>query len=408
MGMEPISRTADGAPALPGTHAILELARVPMAITEGAAHIVRYVNAALCSVLGKRREDLIGKPFTETLPDGHECLLLLDRVYRTGKPESYAEKERSEPHPALWSYEVWSVLAEGDRLAGVMMQVSETTLFHQQAAAMNEALLLSSVRQHELAEAAEILNAKLQVEMKEHQQAEEALVRTEKLASMGRMAASIAHEINNPLEAVMNTLFLAKTTADLPESARKYLEIADGELMRIAHITRQTLGFYRESSAPTTNSVSALLDSVVDLLQSKIKRKQARVEKQCRGDLQVTGVFGELRQVVSNLLANSLDAVEENGSIKLRAAFSPCSDNGQRCIRITIADDGTGIDAAAMKRVFEPFFTTKGSVGTGLGLWVSKQLVRKHGGFIQIRSSTTGAHRGTTVSVAFPGDGANT
>ncbi len=135
--------------------------------------------------------------------------------------------------------------------------------------ALNEGLMLGLVRQHGLTEAAELLNVLLQNEISARKKAEDALIRSEKLASVGRMAAVLAHEINNPLEAVMNLLFITKSTAGLPDAVRNYLEMADGELKRIAHITRQTLGFYRESSAPTTFHVSSLFESVVDLLQCK-------------------------------------------------------------------------------------------------------------------------------------------
>jgi PAS domain S-box-containing protein len=237
-------------------------------------------------------------------------------------------------------------------------------------------------------------------------QAEEALLRNEMLASAGRMAASIAHEINNPLEAIMNTLYLARTAGDVPAVALEYLDIADGELMRIAHITRQTLGFYREFSAATSNSASALLDSVVNLLQAKIRASGATVERQCDPELQVMGIAGELRQVLANLLANSLDAIGRNGRIVLRAAASVDPNDGRRRVRIAVADCGCGMEAATTKRIFDPFFTTKGTVGTGLGLWVCKQLVEKNGGSIRVRSATNGHRRGTTFSVVFPGDAA--
>ena len=175
-------------------------------------------------------------------------------------------------------------------------------------------------------------------------QSEAALIRSEKLASVGRMAATIAHEINNPLAAVMNLLFLAKSLKDLPESACQYLDMADAELKRIAHITRQSLGFYRESNAPALTSVNAVLESAVDLLKSKIKAKHAVIEKQWDGDVEVTAVAGELRQVFSNLLANSLDAIDEKGTIKLRVS-SAAFKNGDRCVRVTVADNGKGISA---------------------------------------------------------------
>jgi signal transduction histidine kinase len=237
-------------------------------------------------------------------------------------------------------------------------------------------------------------------------QAEEALLRSEMLASAGRMAASIAHEINNPLEAMMNTLYLVRTASDLPTQTLEYLDIADGELMRIAHITRQTLGFYREFSAATSNSAFALIDSVVNLLQAKIKSNRATVQQQCDGQLQVMGIAGELRQVLANLLANSLDAIGPDCRIVLRASASVDPNNGRQRIRVTVADCGHGMGAATMKQIFDPFFTTKGPVGTGLGLWVCKQLIEKNGGSIQVRSNTDGARKGTTFSIVLPSEAA--
>ena len=235
-------------------------------------------------------------------------------------------------------------------------------------------------------------------------QAEEALLRSEMLASAGRMAASIAHEINNPLDAMMNTLYLIRTTAGLPAQALEFLDIADGELLRIAHITRQTLGFYREFSAATSNSASDLFSSVVNLLQAKIKANGAEVEQQCDDELQMMGIAGELRQILANLLANSLDAIVLDRRIVLRASASVDPNNGKRRIRITVADCGHGMGMATTKQIFDPFFTTKGTVGTGLGLWVCKQLVEKNGGSIRVRSTTEEQRRGTTFSVTLPRD----
>jgi PAS domain S-box-containing protein len=240
------------------------------------------------------------------------------------------------------------------------------------------------------------------LDISERKKAESALIRSEKLASVGRMAASIAHEINNPLAAVMNTLFLARMDAALPVSAQQYLDVADEELKRISVITRQALGFYRESSAPARVSAAAVMDSAVEVLRSRIKAKHAAIQKEYDGNLRVLGVTGELRQVFSNLLLNSLDALTENGTIKLRVSSSRCPRNGRERVRVTVADDGDGIDAPILPRVFEPFFTTKESLGTGLGLWISKQIIDKHGGFIRVHSRTCGAHRGTTFSIVLP------
>ena len=236
----------------------------------------------------------------------------------------------------------------------------------------------------------------------QRKQTEQALLRSEKLASVGRMAAVIAHEINNPLAATMNAVYLALNTKDLPDDARRFLEMGDEELKRIAHITRQSLGFYRESNAPARMTVQTVLDSVVNLLASRIKAKHATIERQWEEDVEITAVAGELRQVFSNLLANSLDALDDHGTVKLRVSSGTGLKNGGRCVRVTVADNGKGIAANLRPHIFEPFFTTKGTIGTGLGLWVTKEIIDKHGGTIQVRSNTRELRRGTVFSVVLP------
>lgn len=250
----------------------------------------------------------------------------------------------------------------------------------------------------------ETANAQLEADIAERKLAEQALLRSEKLASAGRLAASIAHEINNPLEAVTNTLYLARMMAQDPEAVRKYLDIADDELKGIAHITRQALGFYRESNAPALTSVTAVLDSSIDLLSGKIKAKHVLIHRQWHSEVKICAVAGELRQVFSNLLANSIDALGDSGSIKLRVSGRAFFRDGSRAVRVTVSDNGRGIHPEAQQHIFEPFFTTKGSVGTGLGLWVSKQIVDNHGGIIRVRSSCHPGHSGTTFSILIPID----
>jgi signal transduction histidine kinase len=234
-------------------------------------------------------------------------------------------------------------------------------------------------------------------------QSEQALLRSEKLATLGRMAATIAHEINNPLEAVTNLLFLADEEENLPPTAHHYLQMAEVELRRVAHITRQSLGFYRESNAPALTSVNAVLDSAVELLKSKIDEKRAKVEKEWRADVRIFAVAGELRQVFSNLLSNSLDAIGFNGKIRIRiSTHAAARDAAARSVRITFLDDGRGISPAARSHLFEPFFTTKGTVGTGLGLWVTRQIVEKHSGTIRLQSRSQGARTGTAFSIVLP------
>jgi signal transduction histidine kinase len=387
----------------PGIYDILDFVRRPMVITEGAKHLVCYANPAFCSLAGRSKEELMGNSIADTLPEGDVRVLLLDRLRTVKTNEPHIQREVTAPYPLFWTYDIWPVVADAaGGPARIIIQLSEATASDSRVTAMNEALLVSAVRQQELAEAAVALNTRLEAEIKQREQAHQALLRSETLATAGRMAASIAHEINNPLAAVMNTLFLARTSGGHPDAIREYLEIADGELLRVAHITRQTLGFYHESSAPSRISVSGLIGSVVDVLRSKIKAAGARVEQQCDEQLHVIAVFGELRQVLSNLLANSLDAVGPDGRIVLRAAASVDPNGGKRRVQITVGDSGHGIGPAAMKQIFEPFFTTKATVGMGIGLWVSRQLVEKNGGFIRVRSNTDGKYKGTTFSVLLP------
>jgi PAS domain S-box-containing protein len=167
-------------PDLPeACHSLMERSPVPMAELEGAGHIVRYVNPAFCRLSGKSKEALVGHPFAETVQEGDTCMGAFDRVYRTGEAETHTETERADPHPPYWSYAVWPVLGRDEHTVGVMMQVTETTGFHQQAGAMNEALLLSSVRQHALTEASEKLNQQLQAEIGERKAANLALGESE-------------------------------------------------------------------------------------------------------------------------------------------------------------------------------------------------------------------------------------
>jgi len=381
--------------------AVADASPMPMAGLCGPRHTLRYVNLAFCLLTGKSKDELIGMAFSSVAHCPDECMMLLDRVAQTGLADRHTGQEHTDVHPLYWSYSMWPMFGPDHNHLGIMVQVTEASQFHDDTIAMNQALLLGSVRQHELTEAAELLNARLQAAIILGKKSEEALIGSEKLASAGRMAAVLAHEINNPLAAVMNLLFLAQTTGEIPPAIRRYLEMADGELKRVAHITRQTLGFYRESSVPTTFPVVTLLNSVIDLLQAKIVSTQVIVEKQCDDLLQITAVFGELRQVISNLVLNSLDALGEGGRVTLRASRSRNPFDGSLRIRITIADNGQGISPAALPKIFEPFFTTKGSTGNGLGLWVCRQIIEKHGGSIMVRSSTC-KRQGTTFSIILP------
>ncbi|WP_263415741.1 PAS domain S-box protein [Terriglobus albidus] len=230
--------------------------------------------------------------------------------------------------------------------------------------------------------------------------AEEALLRSEKLATLGRLVASIAHEINNPLEAMSNLIYLAHRSEGLPEEARELLELADAELKRIAHITRQSLGFYRESNIPSDTSVTQLLESSIDLLRGKINTRHAMIDFRLKDDITVKAVAGELRQVFSNLLANALDALDTGGQITIRATRRAGKDGPY--VSILFLDTGRGIPLETQHKIFDPFFSTKGHLGTGLGLWVTKQIVDKHRGSIRVRSRILPPTTGTVFQITLP------
>jgi PAS domain S-box-containing protein len=237
----------------------------------------------------------------------------------------------------------------------------------------------------------------------DRKQSEEALRKAEKLAVTGRLAATIAHEINNPLESLTNLFYLLSSHATLDETARRYVRIADNELKRTAHITKQMLSFYRQSSEPVPVSLAEVLDSVLDLYATKIRELSISVVKQYETNARIEGYPAELRQVFANLLGNAVEAVGDHGVIKLHIGESREWKNMFRSgVRVTVADSGGGIPPENRGKLFEPFFTTKGERGTGLGLWVSNGIIQKHEGSIHVHSSTRPGRSGTVFSVFLP------
>ena len=233
---------------------------------------------------------------------------------------------------------------------------------------------------------------------------EETLRKTEKLAAAGRLAATIAHEINNPLAAITNLLYLARKNPSLDGKAKRYLDLAQEELGRVAHIARQSLGFYRDTSIPGTVEISAALDEIVALYGRRIDSKGIHLETEYGPGLAIHAFPGEIRQLLSNLLVNAIDACGSGGQLRIRATSrNDWNHNRRSGVRITIADNGCGIPKPHLARLFEPFFTTKEDVGTGLGLWVSKGIVQRHGGSIRVRSSTRAGESGTVFSLFLSG-----
>jgi PAS domain S-box-containing protein len=228
---------------------------------------------------------------------------------------------------------------------------------------------------------------------------ETALRRSERLATAGRLAASIAHEINNPLEAVTNLIYLARND---PPTSGQYLQMADAELDRIAKIARQTLGFVRTSAGAGPFDLNSTLEEVLALHGRRLESKRIEVRKRYRTPAIVHGDGGEIRQLLANLIGNAIDALPASGRLELRTAPVRDRTTGMQGVRVTVADSGSGISAEHRARIFEPFFTTKRDAGTGLGLWLAHEIVHKHGGTLRVRSRTAGSPRGTVFQAFLP------
>jgi signal transduction histidine kinase len=226
--------------------------------------------------------------------------------------------------------------------------------------------------------------------------AQQALLRSEKLAVTGRLAASIAHEINNPLEAVTNLLYLMRSDPS-PEMMTVLLTEADQELARVTEITKQTLRFYHEPSQPVETDVGSVLDSVLKLYGTRISTAAISVLREVRHESpQVLSTPGELRQILANLIGNAIDAMRGGGRLRIRISAH------RRAVRLSIGDSGTGIPHEVFPAIFEPFVTTKGETGTGLGLWVTSEIIRKNGWSIRVRSRRKPGQSGTVFSILIP------
>ena len=239
--------------------------------------------------------------------------------------------------------------------------------------------------------------------IEQYERAQEALRRSEKLAVTGRLAASIAHEINNPLESVTNLLYLIGTE-ESAETRAHYIKQAEQELARVTEIAVQTLRFYREPNRLGHTDVASVIHSVLVLFHSRIVAANISVEVQTAvSPATVLSSEGELRQVLANLIGNAIDAMRRGGRLRIRLAYEKaCRKDGKPGIRVTIADTGGGIPRELMPTIFEPFVSTKGDTGTGLGLWVTNEIVRKNSWRIAVRSSVARQHRGTIFTIQMP------
>jgi signal transduction histidine kinase len=378
-----------------------EFSPLPMIAVEGPMHVVRYLNAAFAGFVEKESTELIGRPFAEAVPEGkaNGCLALLDRVYRTGAPENLIEQEhRGLTPPAYWSYAVWAVLGKDERPAGLMIQatdVTETALFRNQATEMNEALILSSVRQHELAETAENLNASLRasIEGRDH------------------FIAVLSHEIRNPLAPIRNGLQILKRIGNDPivaEKVRSLMEYQLGHLVRLVDdlldVSRLTLG--KLELRKECVEVATVVRNAVEASRTLIEQQGHELTIV----LPPTPIFldadpNRLVQVFQNLLNNAAKYSDKGGRIRLSAELASQGREPPDEVVIRVTDAGIGIPAAQLPHVFEIFLQVdkvweRVQGGLGIGLSLVKGFVEMHGG--QVEAHSDGLGKGSEFVVRLP------
>ncbi|MGA3034472.1 MAG: PAS domain S-box protein [Terracidiphilus sp.] len=328
--------------------------------------VVTSWNPGAERIFGFTAQEMIGRPITTIIP-----------------PELRDEETR-----------ILAAIARGDRI-----EHFETVRVKKNSDLVDVSLTVSPVKD----EAGRIIGAaKIARDISLRKKAERTLLVNERLAAVGRLAATVAHEINNPLEAVTNLVYLAKA-ASPPGETFNFLTAAEEQLASVSHLTRQTLGFYRETGGARRMQPSQVVSSLLSVFAAKAQNKRIQLQQDINSDLEIDAVPDEIRQVVANLVSNSIDAVHGPGRIRIRISSSRHWANGMESgVRITVADTGSGIPPEIRPRVFEPFFTTKRDIGTGLGLWVCKSIVDNHHGTIRIRSSTMQGSSWTAVSIFLP------
>ena len=319
-------------------------------VSKNLTGIVTSWNAAAERILGWQAEEIIGKPITTVIP-----------------PELQSDE-----------IEILRKIQAGERI-----EHFETVRITKTGERIDVSLTISPVRdpQGTIIGAAKILR-----DVTMQKKLEAAFRTTERLASVGRLAATVAHEINNPLEAVTNLIYLARQDPDLSESTHNCLVAADEELQRVSHIARQTLGFYRDTSYPVPTSIPVAIDEVLGIYERRMRYKQMEVRAKIRPGLTLCVLQGEFKQVLSNLLSNAIDASGFGTTLDIRAWGAHHPVTGAEGIRIVVADRGAGIPENIRRKIFTPFFTTKKDIGTGLGLWIVKDLLVRKGGSILCHS----------------------
>jgi len=390
--------------------AITEHAPLPIATVEGATHIVRYVNPAFSRLMDKPREQLIGKPISKLLPKKDECVTLLDRVFRTKKPESHIEQEHSKPHPVFWSYLMWPVLTD-ELLVGVMIQVTETAEFHGKTVAMNEALMLGSVRQHELTETAENLNAQLQEEIAERKRTEEALHRAqaqltdravqlealvaertvrlqETVGELEAFSYSIAHDMRAPLRAMTNFARIVQTehSEQLDETGKELLGRVVSAAQRLDRLIMDVLNYSSASRQKLELQPVDLEKLLEEAIRNEPVLQPPHAEIQIKTPLhRVVAHEPSLMQCANNLLGNAVKFMLPGVVPKVTVRSEVVGED----VRLWFEDNGIGISAADKGRIFALFGRLNPVAefeGTGIGLAIVRKAVERMGGKFGVES----------------------
>ena len=405
-------RKATPAPGLRSRAApIIERAPLPSLEVQGSAHIVSYVNSAFCSLLGKTRGELIGKSFAEIVPGGDKCVPMLDKVYQTGEAATLAQEVDSEPAPAHWVYAIWPALDANERPVGVIIQLTKALNFRPNSIAINEALLIAGLRQHELAGVAERLNAQLRGEIVERQRTQSALQeakqllaarageleglvaeRTEKLReTIGELEGfsySVAHDMRAPLRGMQGyaKLLLQEHASQLDADARLYLERIASSASRMDALIQDVLNYTRVLQADTQTKPVDLDRLVRDVVAIYPDWQPPRAAVHVDGSLPpVLGHEGFLTQCVSNLIGNAVKFVGRNATPVVRI-WAESSNHG---VRVWFEDNGIGIAPKDHKRVFRMFEQINSRnefEGTGMGLTIARKAAERMGGKIGLES----------------------
>jgi signal transduction histidine kinase len=348
---------------------LFEQAPAFFAVLRGPQHTFERTNSSYQELIGNR--DIIGKSLKQALPEAHAQGFgsILDDVRSTGTP-----------------YIGRSTPVELYRGSSSETEIRYLDFIYQPLRDLDGSISGIIV---------------FGVDVTDHRRAEQMLLQSEKLTAVGQMASTIAHEINNPLEAVTNLLYLARNTSTLPD-IQSYLATAEEELRRVAAITSQTLRFHKQLSKPTAVPAGDLFAGSLRIYTRRIENAKIAVENDIRSQSRILCYEGEIRQVLNNLIGNAIDAMPRGGRLRLRTSEATDRKTHRRGLRLTVSDTGTGMPPQVLRHIFEPFFTTKENRGTGLGLWVSKEIIDRHHGRLRVRSTQSPTGHGTTFTLFLP------